>query len=184
METCSRILNLDQISFNNILGCASELKCNEQGSLHLPLSGPKEVICPEPRRAAMVPYIVDGLNRSCCKPKRNFPSHRGSSSLDIFNLFLNKDDIEDELDATSSQMDFVSCSPPVRTNNPLVHDVQFIRQTSVLGSPPRNTHGVKYSSAKVEEAPFHGTSTGEKPIVRIVGFASGGSKSHCISALA
>lgn len=165
METCSRIHNIDQIKYNKIMGYTSELKCNEQGTLHLPVSAPREVICPEPRRIARVP---------CCNPKRNFPFHEGRSSRDIFNLFLDMDEMEDELDTSSTQMDLFSSSPPVRTNNPLVRDVQFAHQTSNLGSSSGNT-----TRGTTSYAP----STREKPMIRIEGFNCGGSKSHSISAL-
>lgn len=185
METCSRILNFDQISFNNILGCASELKCNEQGTFHIPpVSAPREVLCPEPRRSTRVPFMLDNLNRPNCKAKRNLPSLRGDPSLDIFNLFLATDDMVDELDTGSCQMDLLSCSPPGRTNNPLVHDVQFNRQTLILDSPSGNTHGGKYPLAREVGVPAHETATAEKPVVRIEGFACRGSKSQCISARA
>lgn len=70
METFSRFSSLEQFSFNNILGYASELKCNEQGTGYLPTSGPKEVICPEPRRAGWAPYSVETPTRSSYKFKR------------------------------------------------------------------------------------------------------------------
>ncbi|KAF8400100.1 hypothetical protein HHK36_015975 [Tetracentron sinense] len=150
MDTCTRrFISLEQISLTNLNGF------NELATIHQPSLSQREVICLEPRHTARAHYIVDSLNRLCCKPKSNLPTLRGDPSLD---MFLSMDDLEDELDASSSQMGFLCASPPVRANNPLIQDVQFVRQTPTLASPFGNCNGGKSYSSKVERVPGCGTS--------------------------
>ncbi|KAG1331625.1 hypothetical protein COCNU_02G015930 [Cocos nucifera] len=132
-----------------------------------------ELICPQPRRATRVPCFMDNINRIGPKPKR------GDCVPEILDIILNKDDPEGDLDM-SNQTGFFCGSPPVRTNNPVVHDAQFAKQTQNLGSPLGNSFGTK-PAARVEiGSPSCGSSFGGSPKVRIEGFACGNSESHCI----
>ncbi|KAH7670104.1 hypothetical protein IHE45_10G003300 [Dioscorea alata] len=139
-----------------------------------------ELICPEPRRATRAPYVLDGLNRSCSRPKGMMQMHRGE--FEILDIILNKDD--GDLD-TGNQMSFFCGSPPVRTSNPIVHDAVFVKQSLCQVSPLGPiSPGSKLSLARMERvergSPSCGSSLGPKPKVRIEGFTCGNSEPHCV----
>ncbi|OVA09715.1 hypothetical protein BVC80_9101g253 [Macleaya cordata] len=182
MEICARrSICLEQITMKNQMGCEVDTKKRDQTVANQLAPGSMEVICPEPRRVVRTPYTVDSLERLCCTLKGDPPTPRKVPSLDIWSIFLSKDGPDNELDANNSQMGLFCGSPPVRADNPLIHDVQFVRQASTLASPFGNSHGAMGSSARVERAPSCGNSSfGGKPLVRIEGFSCGSSKSHCI----
>ncbi|XP_077250185.1 uncharacterized protein LOC143889746 [Tasmannia lanceolata] len=165
MDCPRRLVTVEKISQDNAMECTLDMKSRGHQNL-------EEVICPAPRRAD-TSCVVDKFNRFYCKPRCNLPVlHRGDTGLEFMDIFLNKDDLED-------QMGFFCGSPPVRTNNPLVHDVRFVRQSSHFASPLGGSHGGK-SSPRAERVPSCGASFGGKPLVRIEGFSSGNSKSQCI----
>ncbi|XP_058102796.1 uncharacterized protein LOC131246555 [Magnolia sinica] len=178
MDCLRRIISIEQISVDN-LECALDMNgIGHIGNQIVPSA--KEVICPAPRRPARVPYTLDGLDRFCYRPKSNLSMQKGDAGLEILDIVLSKDDPRDDLDR-SNQAGFYCGSPPVRTNNPLVHDMQFGRQmqAQVFASPLGNSHGGKPSTSRVERVPSCGSSFGGTPIVRIEGFACGSSKSQC-----
>ncbi|KAI3878714.1 hypothetical protein MKX03_007176 [Papaver bracteatum] len=184
MEMCARrSIYLEQASvMRSPKACDLDLKKREQAVTHQLVPGQAEVLCPQPRRAIRTPYTVDSLERLCCTLRGESPTPRKDPSLDFLSLFFSKDRLEDDLDTdNSSQIGFFCGSPPVRAGNPLVHDVQFVRQTSTLSSPLGNSFGAKGSSARADRAPSCGKSSfSGKPVVRVEGFSCGGSKSNCV----
>ncbi|XP_077227060.1 uncharacterized protein LOC143860357 [Tasmannia lanceolata] len=178
MDCLRRLVTVEKISQDNVVECELDMKSNGHQNQVVPTPG-EVIICPAPRRVDRAPCIVDNLNRFYSKPRCNLPMfHKGDSGFDFMDIFLNKDDFEDDVDS-SNQMGFFCGSPPVRTNNPLVHDVQFVRQSSPFPSPLGASHGGK-SSSRVERAPFCVVSPRGKPVVRIEGFSSGSPESRCI----
>ncbi|MCL7041527.1 hypothetical protein MKW94_003493 [Papaver nudicaule] len=179
-----RSIYMEQMSVRSPKACELDLKKREQAVTHQPVPGQREreILCPQPRRAVRIPYAADSLERLCCTLRGESPTPRKDASLDILSLFFCKDRSEDDLDTDNgSQIGFFCGSPPIRADNPLVHDVQFVRQTSTLSSPLGNSFGAKGSSARAERAPSCGKSSfGGKPVVRVEGFSCGGSKSNCI----
>ncbi|XP_008776276.1 uncharacterized protein LOC103696430 isoform X2 [Phoenix dactylifera] len=138
-----------------------------------------ELICPQPRHATRVPCFMDNINRISPKPKSILPMYRGDCGPEILDIILNKDDLEGDLDM-SNQTGFFCGSPPVRTNNPVIHDAQFAKQTQNLPSPLGNSFGMKPAGRVERGSPSCGSSFGGSPKVRIEGFACGNSESHCI----
>eukprot|EP00262_Sarcandra_glabra_P019590 TRINITY_DN743_c0_g2_i1.p1 TRINITY_DN743_c0_g2~~TRINITY_DN743_c0_g2_i1.p1 ORF type:complete len:186 (-),score=21.66 TRINITY_DN743_c0_g2_i1:436-993(-) len=174
-----RFVSVEHIDPDNMVEYALNMKSRGQQIDNQVVPGPMGVICPEPRRAARAPHIVDNLSRFCCKPNSNMPLHKGDTRFGILDIFLTKDDPEDDLD-TNNQTGFFCGSPPVRASNPVVHDVQFVRQTPSIISPKTNFHGGKSLTRVERVVPSCGASFGGKPMVRIEGFASGSPKSRCI----
>uniref|UniRef100_A0A0D9WBQ6 Uncharacterized protein n=1 Tax=Leersia perrieri TaxID=77586 RepID=A0A0D9WBQ6_9ORYZ len=131
-------------------------------------SQPAELICPMPRRASpRPPFLPDCINRT-------LPVYISDPASDVLDLILSKNDPDVDTDS-SSQVGFFCGSPPVRANNPVIHDPQFgknIPSFSSLGSP----FGKK-SAGRVEVgSPSCGASS---PKVRIEGFACGNKEPHC-----
>ncbi|KAJ8493830.1 hypothetical protein OPV22_015551 [Ensete ventricosum] len=93
-----------------------------------------EVICPQPRRTTRIPHFMQSLNRVGGKPKSILPIHRVDCASEILDLLLSKDGSEGDSDS-SSQVGFFCGSPPARTNNPVVHDSEFGKQSLFLDSP-------------------------------------------------
>ncbi|XP_066317416.1 uncharacterized protein [Miscanthus floridulus] len=131
-----------------------------------------EVICPQPRRATRLPFAVETVNKASPKTNGAFPLYRSDSTADILDLILSKNDSDGD---SSSQVGFLCGSPPVRTNNPVIHDPQFgIRVPSF--SPLGSSYG-KAPTVRVEVgSPSCGVSS--SPKVRIEGFACGNSETH------
>lgn len=135
-----------------------------------------EVICPLPRRPARPPHPVEPFGRATSRPNNGtLPVYRTDSASDILDLILSKNDPDVDTDS-NSQAGFFCGSPPVRTNNPIVNDPQFGRNTpcfSPLGSPFSKMLGGR---AEVG-SPSCGASS--SPKVRIEGFACGNKENHC-----
>ncbi|CAL4964586.1 unnamed protein product [Urochloa decumbens] len=132
-----------------------------------------EVICPQPRRATRPPFAVETVNRASPKTNGAFPLYRSDSTSDILDLILSKNDPDGD---SSSQMGFLCGSPPVRTNNPVIHDPLFgksVPSFSPLGSPYCKT------PAGIVEVGSPSCGASSSPKVRIEGFACGGnSETH------
>uniref|UniRef100_A0ACD5W5Z5 Uncharacterized protein n=1 Tax=Avena sativa TaxID=4498 RepID=A0ACD5W5Z5_AVESA len=140
-----------------------------------------EVICPQPRRPARPPYLVEPVvsTRASSKPNGSggtLPVYRADSASDILDLILSKNDPDVDTDS-GNQAAFFCGSPPVRTNNPVVNDPQFGRHTpsfSPLGSSPFS----KMLGGRAEVgSPSCGASS--SPKVRIEGFACGNKETQC-----
>lgn len=129
-----------------------------------------EIICPQPRRALRVPYFIEDLNRFSPEPKSILPRNRDkTTSFEIIGVLLNKDDLDvGDIDG-SNEIGYFRGSPPVRTHNPVVHDVQFAKQLN----PIANTSPVSPNPSVrvvVDRA---------SPKVRVEGFACGNSDPRC-----
>ncbi|GJN36421.1 hypothetical protein PR202_gb25280 [Eleusine coracana subsp. coracana] len=136
---------------------------------------PVLVICPQPRRPSRAPFIFESINRAG-SPKTNgvLPVCRGDSASDVLDLILNKNDPDADTD-WSGQAAFFCGSPPVRTNNPVVHDPMFGEETPSF-SPLGSSFGKKLAGRLEVGSPSCGVSS---PKVRIEGFACGNKESHC-----
>ncbi|XP_062206701.1 uncharacterized protein LOC133908611 isoform X1 [Phragmites australis] len=132
-----------------------------------------EVICPQPRRPTRLPFAVETVNRASPRLNGAFPVYRSDYTSDILDLILSKNDPDSDIDS-SSQVGFLCGSPPVRVNNPIIHDPQFGNRApsfSPLGSP----HSKKPAGRVELGSPSCGASS---PKVRIEGFACGNSEPH------
>lgn len=100
-----------------------------------------------------------------------------------FCVVTSQGELEDDLD---NRVGFFRGSPPVRTNNPLVHDLQFASRASLLPTSaaiPLSPTGRKFSSAgkplkNVDGATSPLSDRSQKPGVRIEGFALDNSDSE------
>ncbi|KAL6865175.1 hypothetical protein ACP4OV_016326 [Aristida adscensionis] len=141
-----------------------------------PMAARIEVICPQPRRASRLPFLIE--SRASPKPNGALPVFRADSASDILDLILSKNDHDVDTDS-SSQAGFFCGSPPVRTNNPVVHDPQFGQKTPSF-SPLGSSFG-KMIAGRVEVGSPCGASS---PKVRIEGFACGKKEPHCAVTIA
>ncbi|XP_072991407.1 uncharacterized protein [Typha latifolia] len=145
----------------------AECTCDSRCRSAPPLS---ELVCPEPRRAAIVPMIFDNFSRSKSKGICSF--NKGDLGLDILDIILSKDgEYEGESDSTT-EGGFFCGTPPARTSNPIVHDAQFSNQTPSFNSPTGNFHIMKPSTAVERGSPSCASSYGSSPRLRIEGFVS------------
>ncbi|KAG9447313.1 hypothetical protein H6P81_013441 [Aristolochia fimbriata] len=179
MDNLKRLVAVEQIQLDNAaMMCTLDAKPNHQSSKVN--SGPEEVIiCPAPLRPSRSPYVVDNLNRFCCTPKSSLSIQRGGTGLEFLDCIWNKDDLEDDVDGGSNCKGFFCGSPPVRTHNPLVHDVQFVRggiSIMATASPSGASIG-RAERVPCGASSFSGKS---KPVVRIEGFSCSGSEPHCV----
>lgn len=133
-----------------------------------------DVICPQPRRASRPPFLMESVNRASAKPNGTLPVYRADSASDILDLILSKNDPDVDTDS-SGQVGFFCGSPPVRTNNPVVHDPQFGKNTPSF-SPLGSSFGKKLAGRVEVGSPSCGASS---PKVRIEGFACGNKEPHC-----
>ncbi|CAL9081868.1 unnamed protein product [Musa textilis] len=141
-----------------------------------------EVICPQPRRATRAPYFINALNRVSSKPKGFLPMYRVDCAPEILELILSQDDSDNDPDSSNQVGGFFRGSPPIRTNNPVIHDVQFAKQAQSLASPRANSPGMKQAGRVERGSPTCGSSLGGSPKVRIEGFACGrGSEKRCVA---
>ncbi|KAI5067363.1 hypothetical protein GOP47_0017891 [Adiantum capillus-veneris] len=117
----------------------------------------EEVVCPKPRKMAL----------SCCAPEFIKPLYQWQSTprlpeceagFEILEIFLNRGGCADG-DYFSFGCSPPYCSPPARTSNPIVHDIQF-RNAQKFRSP------VAFVKSKAVAVPSFSAS----PSVRIEGF--------------
>ncbi|URE25812.1 hypothetical protein MUK42_06235 [Musa troglodytarum] len=141
-----------------------------------------EAICPQPRRAAKVPYLIHTCSGVISKPKGILPMHRVDCAPEILDLILSQNDPYNELDS-SNQVGFICCgSPPMRTSNPVVQDVRFAKQAqSSASSPCGNSPGMKQAGMVQTGSPTCGSSRGGSPKARIEGFACGSSEKQHVA---
>jgi len=131
-----------------------------------------EVICPQPRRATRLPFAVETVNKASPRTNSAFPLYRSDSTSDILDLILSKNEPDGD---SSSQVGFLCGSPPVRTNNPVIHDPQFGKRVPSF-SPLVSPYG-KMPAGRVEVgSPSCGARS--SPKVRIEGFTCGNSETH------
>lgn len=136
-----------------------------------PLSGfrvegnDEEVICPKPRRPTNISCPVNDF----IKPSRRRRSQatvrpEGDAGFELLDIFLSKGGCGD-ISNFGCSPPYFSGSPPSRSGNPLIHDVEFLQQRaqSVL------SHHIASRGPP---------SFGGNPVVRVEGFASGGPDSR------
>ncbi|KAJ7561900.1 hypothetical protein O6H91_03G046600 [Diphasiastrum complanatum] len=127
----------------------------------------EEVICPKPRRVAHMLYPCPDVLKIPRRPRSHSVSRADADpGFEILDIFLSKGGLGESPISACSPPYFCG-SPPSRSSNPLIHDVQFIHQRftpspSVLSQP---------NSCE--------SSRGGKPLVRVEGFAFAGSDSRC-----
>ncbi|XP_026661055.2 uncharacterized protein LOC113462829 isoform X2 [Phoenix dactylifera] len=78
--------------------------------------------CPKPRRPGLA--VQEFLYPLNCKHSHS--SHQGSS--DVLGMISSKNDAGREAMSTGCPPSCYCGSPPTRSDNPLVHDVQFVHQ--------------------------------------------------------
>lgn len=102
-----------------------------------------------------------------------FPPYRSDSTCDILDLILSKNDSDGD---SSSQVGFLCGSPPIRADNPVIHDPQFGKRLPSFSPLGGSSYG-KMPAVRVEVgSPSCGVSS--SPKVRIEGFACGNSETH------
>lgn len=129
-----------------------------------------QLICPIPHRLAMGSWAVRDvqLNHSYTTA-----GNEEEPSFEILGIFLSKGPCVDQTTVNNSVPYFYG-SPPIRSDNPLVHDAEFIRKGAPSSSP-----------VNISQKTSCGATYATKPSVRIEGFALKGQKPHCnLSALA
>ncbi|PKA56861.1 hypothetical protein AXF42_Ash002164 [Apostasia shenzhenica] len=137
-----------------------------------------DVICPQPVRVPRIPNFLEGLNKVSPMPKSILAKQRGGSGFEILNNRPDQDDLESDSDCVNWK-GFLCGSPPVRSHNPLVHDVQFTKQTQSFASPLGNSSGSPTPSTAVEKGSPSCFISGS-PKVRIEGFSCSKSDTHCV----
>ncbi|KAJ7554706.1 hypothetical protein O6H91_05G005700 [Diphasiastrum complanatum] len=128
----------------------------------------EEVICPKPRRVAHVAYPIPDV----LKVPRRSRSHSvtradADAGFEILNIFFNKSGLGESPISGCSPPYFCG-SPPSRSSNPLVHDVEFVHQR-FTPSP----------SVLSQTNSCEASSRGGKPLVRVEGFTFSGADSRC-----
>ncbi|KAJ4798273.1 translocase subunit seca [Rhynchospora pubera] len=132
-------------------------------------SAPKsEVICPQPCRISRVPLFIETLNRSSPKPSSLLSMCKVDGPHDIIDIINNKSDLE--FDDLTGNTGFFCGSPPVRTNNPLVKDAQFLNQINSQSPVVLSPLGTDLSGKKPTGVPTFNSTYGSSPKVRIEGF--------------
>ncbi|KAH9304401.1 hypothetical protein KI387_008805, partial [Taxus chinensis] len=122
-----------------------------------------QLICPIPHRMAMAPWAARETHKS-----NNSYATAGNEeepSYEILGIFLSKTQYGNQTTVNNSLPYFYG-SPPMRSDNPLVQDVEFIRKgapSSPVNMPQKTSCGASYVT---------------KPSVRVEGFDLKGQKSH------
>eukprot|EP01018_Ginkgo_biloba_P003181 Gb_22323 [translate_table: standard] len=158
-----------QLAVLNGLECFSEMKergARQRSGIIGKDACQDQVICPKPRRMAVAPCAAKEIYRSCRRsPSQSTARCEGEPGYEILDIFLSKSGYGDQ-GIVNSSLPYFCGSPPSRTDNPLVQDVQFISK----GIPP---------SSLVSQKSSCGSSFGANPCIRVEGFASSSSDSHC-----
>ncbi|KAH9553303.1 hypothetical protein CY35_08G001100 [Sphagnum magellanicum] len=132
----------------------------------------EEVICPKPRRATSVSGpVTEFMNPSRRRRSCTTVRGEGDAGFEILDIFLSKGVYNDASNFACSPPYFCG-SPPSRSGNPLIHDIQFVHQRaqSVLSQQILSCVPSSYKP---------------NPVVRVEGFASSGSDTCCrVSAFA
>ncbi|XP_031491017.1 uncharacterized protein LOC116258070 [Nymphaea colorata] len=167
---------LHQIATVNALECMSDLSARgKQGGAILDPTA-ENIIRPEPRRAAPASFISSCYDGYRCNTQRKPTEQREDASFEILDIILTKNGPDN--DEGSNLTNYFCGSPPARTNNPMVHDVEFVNQSRAYNSPFESSLGGKPSARVENRSSSCGASFGGKPMVRIEGFACSNSKSH------
>jgi hypothetical protein len=128
-----------------------------------------EVICPQPCRIPRVPLFIETLNRSSPKPASILSMCNGDTAPDMIDIVNCKSDLDFDLDLTG-QTGFFCGSPPVRSNNPLVRDAQFINQIHSQSPIVLSPLGADLPGKKHTGSPSYKSTYNNSPQVRIEGF--------------
>lgn len=91
-------------------------------------------------------------------------------------LSFSQDDLEGDSDA-NNQIGFLHGSPPVRTSNPVVKDVEFAKLALLPSSSPLGSSLSMKPSRHEKGSLSCGSPLGTSPKVRIEGFACGSPES-------
>ncbi|GLT74145.1 hypothetical protein SLA2020_459590 [Shorea laevis] len=91
-------------------------------------TGNEQPLCPKPRRPG--PTIPEFLKPLRCTNHRDINTEHGRSG--VLNMIAEKTVDEREFTCTGCSPACYAGSPPDRTGNPLVHDVQFLLQMELL----------------------------------------------------
>ncbi|XP_021908220.1 uncharacterized protein LOC110822411 [Carica papaya] len=112
-----------QIKSNLVDSCSSNSKFSNKGQPH----------CPKPRRPG--PSVPEFLMPFRCSKHSQTKSN---PRLEILNMIADKtiEGIESTCSGTGCSPSCYSGSPPNRTHNPLIHDVQFLHQMELLSPFP------------------------------------------------
>ncbi|XP_015640108.2 uncharacterized protein [Oryza sativa Japonica Group] len=153
-------------------------------------SQPTELICPMPRRPSpRPPFLSDSINRlytwmQCIPSNKGAEAHQNlctyghyrCTELTLLLMSSTSSSNDPDVDTDSStQVGFFCGSPPVRANNPIVHDPQFGKNIPSF-SPLGSSFGKKSAGRAEVGSPSCGASS---PKVRIEGFACGNKEPHC-----
>ncbi|KAL3680981.1 hypothetical protein R1sor_023937 [Riccia sorocarpa] len=143
-------------------------------------AGEEEVICPKPRRVTNVSCPAPDF----LKPSRRRRSHtsqsraEGEAGFEILDIFLSRSGYGDSSNFGCSPPYYCG-SPPSRSGNPLIHDVQF---THIQRIPPAPS--VLSSLSSQQKKSSCGPVYGGNPSVRVEGFASSAESRCSVPALA
>ncbi|GLJ28136.1 hypothetical protein SUGI_0552710 [Cryptomeria japonica] len=129
-----------------------------------------QLICPIPHRMAMGPWAVRDIHES--NHSYATAGNEEEPSFEILGIFLSKKSQYGDQTTVNNSVPYFYGSPPIRSDNPLVHDAEFIRK------------GAPSSPVNMSQKTSCGALYVTKPSVRIEGFALKGQKAHCnLSAL-
>nr|DAD41706.1 TPA_asm: hypothetical protein HUJ06_016029 [Nelumbo nucifera] len=105
----------------------SNLVDSNSDNKKLKLATGEQPLCPKPRRLGdAVPELL--------KPPRchKHSQSNGEGRSEFLNMIASKNNDGQESTCTGCSLSCYCGSPPTRTGNPLVHDVQFIHQMELL----------------------------------------------------
>ncbi|CAN6698846.1 unnamed protein product [Malus baccata var. baccata] len=128
-------------SSNLLLGSGSATEANSAGNA--------QPLCPKPRRPG--PAMTEFLNPIRCNKHSQKNSDERSGAL---NMISEKEIYGGrEYACTKCSPACYSGSPPGRTHNPLVHDVQFLHQMELLSPLTRTKLSEKFGFSTTSASP-------------------------------